>query len=30
LVPDRYNVKSELKITVKKGSQDESFALKSK
>jgi hypothetical protein len=30
LIPDRFNVKSELRITVKKGSQDESFALKSK
>ena len=29
-IPARYNTKSELKITVKKGSQDETFALKSK
>jgi hypothetical protein len=27
LIPERYNVKSELKITVKEGSQDETFAL---
>lgn len=27
LLPDRYNTKSELKITVKKGSQDETFPL---
>jgi hypothetical protein len=30
LLPDRYNVRSELKITVKKGSQDETFPLKAK
>jgi hypothetical protein len=30
LIPERYNTKSEFTITVKKGSQDESFALKSK
>jgi hypothetical protein len=30
LLPDRYNVKTDLKLAVKKGSQDEMFALKSK
>jgi hypothetical protein len=30
LIPERFNVKTELRITVKKGSQNESFALKSK
>jgi hypothetical protein len=30
LLPERYNVKSQLRITVKKGSQDETFPLKSK
>jgi hypothetical protein len=30
LIPARYNVKSELKITVKRGSQDETFPLQSK
>jgi hypothetical protein len=30
LIPERFNTKSELKITVKKGSQDEKFALTSK
>src|SRR5262249_29853840 len=30
LLPDRYNVKTELKVTVKGGSQTENFSLKSK
>jgi hypothetical protein len=30
LIPQRYNTKSELKITVKKGVRDESFPLKSR
>jgi hypothetical protein len=30
LIPERFNIKSELRITVRKGSQDETFALKSK
>jgi hypothetical protein len=30
LIPERFNVKSELKITVKKGSQNETFPLKRK
>jgi hypothetical protein len=30
LIPARFNVRSEFKITVKKGSQDETFALQSK
>jgi hypothetical protein len=30
LLPDRYNVRSELRMTVKTGSQDETFELKSK
>jgi hypothetical protein len=30
LIPERYNVKSQLRITVKKGSQEETFPLKSK
>jgi hypothetical protein len=30
LIPERYNVRSELKISVKKGSQDETFTLKLK
>lgn len=30
LIPDRFNVKSELKITVRGGSQSETFPLKSK
>jgi hypothetical protein len=30
LIPERFNTKSQLRITVKKGSQDETFALQSK
>jgi hypothetical protein len=30
LLPERYNARTELKITVKKGSQDETFRLTSK
>jgi hypothetical protein len=30
LIPNRFNVQSELKITVRKGSQDETFPLMSK
>jgi hypothetical protein len=30
LLPERYNVRTELKVTVKKGSQDETFRLTSK
>jgi hypothetical protein len=30
LIPERFNVRTELTITVKKGTQNETFALKSK
>jgi hypothetical protein len=30
LLPERFNVKSKLRITVRKGSQDETFSLQSK